>query len=452
MKRLLFFLSLLTLPSLLNAQTLTVNDIGVMHRLKMRIQFSDEREAHVVPADILPAKVLETELLDVSGSPLYEVPPWLKRFTNLRKLDLSDSSLGKESAIAVATLAELSNALQAMPQLNVLNLADNPLFSHAADQSLAPVWQSLPHLSKLNLSNTQGTAKNYGSLAALTALSELNLSRNRIGNELAGLELNKLRKVIYLNLSGNSMSTFPEQGLPTTVLQQLDMSDNSLKEIPFVDMPELESWNLQGNGAVRLAFRYGSSFLITKIRQLIYDSGSNYDNLSKLPKGLPEKVRSNACAQGKIKIGQYADNCDGTVTDTTTGLMWKQCSEGLSGVHCEEGEAKKYTWDDAVSRFKNVEYADYNDWRLPTIDELKTLVYCSNGVKDKDNGECNDGSKKPTTINQQAFPNTPATSVWSGSPHAYYTGNAWKVHFNYGNSYSNDRSSSYAVRLVRGGQ
>ena len=450
MKRLLFSLSLLALPALLNAQTLTVNDIGVMHRLKMRIQFAGEREAHVVSADILPAKVLEAELLDLSGRPLYEIPPWLKRFTNLRKLNLSDTSLGKESSIAVDTLAELRNVLQAMPQLDVLNLADNPLFSHAADQSLASIWQSLPHLRKLNLSNTQSTAKNYGSLAALTALSELDLSRNRIGNELAVLELNKLRKVIYLNVSDNGMSTFPEQALPTMVLQQLDMSNNSLEEIPFVDMPELESWNLQGNRTVRLAFRYGSSFLMTKIRQLIYDSGSDYDKLSKLPKGLPEKIRTNVCSQGKVEIGQYFDNCDGTITDTATNLMWKRCSEGLSGVNCEEGEAKKYTWDDAVSRFKNVEYADYKDWRLPTIDELKTLVYCSNGVKNKDDGECNDGSEKPT-INQQAFPSTLSHYYWSETPSTNRK-EAKAVRFNDGLSYGRKKRNIYAVRLVRSKQ
>ena len=453
MKKLLFSLSLLLLPSLLNAQTLTIDDIQVMHKQKMRVQFADDSEAHVVAADTAPARLLEAELFDVSGSPLYEVPPWLKRLTNLRKLDLSGSHLGEESSIVAATLAELSETLQAMPQLDALNLADNPLFGQASEQSLAQVWQALPQLRKLNLSNTQGKAQNYGSLAALTKLSELDLSRNRIGNELAVLELNNLRRVEYLNLSGNGMSNFPEQALPTTLLRQLDMSDNSLEEIPFVDMPELESWNLEmkDHGSVRLTLRYGSSFLVKKIRWLKYNSGSDYDNLSKLPKGLAEKIRTNSCAQGKIEIGQYLDNCDGTVTDTKTGLMWKRCSEGLSGMNCEEGKVKRYRWDDAVQRFKDVEYAGHADWRLPSIDELKTLVYCTNGVKDKDDGRCNDGSKEPT-INQQAFPNTEAGRYWSSSPNAYYSGHAWLVSFSYGHSNFEDRGNHFAVRLVRGGQ
>jgi hypothetical protein len=148
-------------------------------------------------------------------------------------------------------------------------------------------------------------------------------------------------------------------------------------------------------------------------------------------------------------IGQYIDHGDGTATDTKTGLMWKRCSEGLAGDNCEDGKAKEYTWNDAVERFKNVEYAGYSDWRLPTIDELKTLVYCSKGKNEYD--YCKDGSEAPM-INQQAFPNTEATWFWSGSPYAGYSDGAWYVYFNYGNSGNDYRDDNLAVRLVRGGQ
>jgi hypothetical protein len=147
---------------------------------------------------------------------------------------------------------------------------------------------------------------------------------------------------------------------------------------------------------------------------------------------------------------RYIDHGDGTITDTETGLMWKRCLEGLSGVNCEEGEIERYTWDEAVKRFKDVAYAGYTDWRLPTIDELKTLVHCSKGVNKK-NGWCNKGSEKPT-INQQDFPNTKALRVWSGSPYAYLSDYAWYVYFSNGYSGASSRSYRYAVRLVRGGQ
>jgi len=129
--------------------------------------------------------------------------------------------------------------------------------------------------------------------------------------------------------------------------------------------------------------------------------------------------------------------------------MWKRCLEGLSGVNCEEGEVETYTWDEAVKRFKDAAYAGYADWRLPTIDELQTLVHCSKG-KNPD-GSCKAGSETPT-INRQAFPNAGVSRVWSGSPYANYSDIAWYVGFNIGGSSASLCDFAFAVRLVRGGQ
>jgi hypothetical protein len=77
-------------------------------------------------------------------------------------------------------------------------------------------------------------------------------------------------------------------------------------------------------------------------------------------------------------------------------------------------------------------------------------VYCSNGIKDKDNGKCNDGSEKPP-INRQAFPNTLSNWYWSGAPYAGSSDGAWGVDFDYGFSSFipyrfGGRSNDYAVR------
>ncbi len=461
MKKIIFSLCCCLLPSLCAGQDLfTVDDIRIMHDAGIKVAFPGQRTAQVLPTRTSPRDLLRVEMLDFSGSSLYRVPPWLKRFTNLRRLDLSKNHLDADS--------DLLETLQAMPKLDVLNLSNNPLFAKepAASQSLEPIWQQLTELGELYLSGTQGTAQNYGSLAPLQSLTILDLSHNRIKNEVSTLELNKLSDLQELKLSHNGISRFPGTELPVQSLQSLDLSHNDLTEIPYVAMNALRIWDLQGNGSVRLADDYGDMFSLKSIKKLQYDSGSDYDNLSTLPEGLRKKFesiatrekerlrkqRELACSKGEtIKIGQYIDNCNGTVTDTKTGLMWKRCSEGLSGVNCEQGKAKEYEWNDAVQRFKKVQYAGYADWRLPTIDELKTLVYCSNGVKDKDDGECNDGSEKPT-INQQAFPNTLSGWYWSGSPNALNSDNAWDVNFNYGYSSANYRNLNVAVRLVRGGQ
>ncbi|WYD79286.1 MAG: DUF1566 domain-containing protein [Candidatus Electrothrix gigas] len=172
--------------------------------------------------------------------------------------------------------------------------------------------------------------------------------------------------------------------------------------------------------------------------------------LKKQPSGRIDLSYLQRGGQGDKTIGQYIAHGNGTVTDTKTGLMWKRCSEGLSGDNCEDGKAERYNFDKAVEKFKSVKYAGYADWRLPTIDELKTLIYCSKGVRDKESGSCHEGSERPT-INQQAFPNT-WKWYWSGSPLASSSDYAWYVSFFSGNSVALNRSFSYAVRLVRGGQ
>ncbi|MCX7076241.1 MAG: DUF1566 domain-containing protein [Methylococcales bacterium] len=55
------------------------------------------------------------------------------------------------------------------------------------------------------------------------------------------------------------------------------------------------------------------------------------------------------------------------------------------------------------------------DWRMPTIYELKTLVYCSDGKYDTD-GSCINYKSVEPTINSTYFPNTLSGWYWSSSP------------------------------------
>jgi hypothetical protein len=138
----------------------------------------------------------------------------------------------------------------------------------------------------------------------------------------------------------------------------------------------------------------------------------------------------------------------GIVEDTRTKLQWQRCSLGQTwtGTTCA-GEAKKYDWNEA----RHIAPAE---WRLPTKEELASLVYCSSGQpaywKPPSKG-CEGAYGKPT-IWSAAFPNTPEWNFWSSSPYAYDPSNAWGVNFY--NGYVNVSNKNYAnyVRLVRGGQ
>jgi hypothetical protein len=61
----------------------------------------------------------------------------------------------------------------------------------------------------------------------------------------------------------------------------------------------------------------------------------------------------------------YRDNGDGTVSDLNTGLMWQ----------ADPGE--KRSFDDARAGARRCRTGGYEDWRLPTIKELYSLILFS---------------------------------------------------------------------------
>ena len=78
-----------------------------------------------------------------------------------------------------------------------------------------------------------------------------------------------------------------------------------------------------------------------------------------------------------------------------------------------------------------------SDWRMPTVDELHSLVH---------HGRVN------PAIDTDYFPHTSPFHFWSGSPSAYYSNRAWGVWFSGGGAHHGYRSDVGRVRLVRGGQ
>ena len=123
----------------------------------------------------------------------------------------------------------------------------------------------------------------------------------------------------------------------------------------------------------------------------------------------------------------FVDNGNGTVTDTSTGLMWQQAT--ASGT---------YTWKAALSYCEGLTLAGYTDWRLPNIKELRSIV---------------DYDSYAPAIDTDYFPDTVSSDCWSSTTFAYGTGDAWGIYFYNGYDYgSYSKSSSYYVRAVRGGQ
>jgi len=135
-------------------------------------------------------------------------------------------------------------------------------------------------------------------------------------------------------------------------------------------------------------------------------------------------VRSGQCGE----FGNFVANGDGTVTDMETGLMWQQ------------GTAPSiYSWQEALFYCENLTLASHNDWRLPNVNELHSIV---------------DYSTYDPSINTDYFPNTESSGYWSSTTSwAHYPDYAWCVGFSGGHVGHGDKSAYGGyVRAVRGGQ
>lgn len=123
------------------------------------------------------------------------------------------------------------------------------------------------------------------------------------------------------------------------------------------------------------------------------------------------------------------------VLDRSTGLQWKHCVEGRYGMICGLGEAEEMNWQQALQAAAASTHAGYDDWRLPNINELNSLLELA--------------CWSPAI--SASFNNTPAVWHWSSTTEALHPSSAWAVDFNTGDSQANQKLFLGVVRLVRGG-
>jgi hypothetical protein len=122
--------------------------------------------------------------------------------------------------------------------------------------------------------------------------------------------------------------------------------------------------------------------------------------------------------------GRFVDNGDGTITDNCTGLMWQKESAPNPG---------SWTWQNALKYCDNLKLAGYEDWRLPNIRELLSMV---------DYGRLN-------PCNDPVFQSW-GQWYWSSTTWIAQT-DAWAVFFFRGESTPGNKFGTADARAVRGG-
>jgi len=135
---------------------------------------------------------------------------------------------------------------------------------------------------------------------------------------------------------------------------------------------------------------------------------------------------------------RYDMRANGTVVDRKTGLTWMRCALGQTWKNAAcTGGVSAYTWQGALQAADSTIFAGLNDWRLPNLKELYSLV----------ENRC-----YSPAINLTAFPDATDDWFWSSSPYADFSYNAWIISFYFGYDNDDSKNSSFAVRLVRGGR
>ncbi len=142
-------------------------------------------------------------------------------------------------------------------------------------------------------------------------------------------------------------------------------------------------------------------------------------------------VQDAAVTTGCPTSGRFLDNGDGTVTDTCTGLMWQQDTADTNGDGSRDWPSDLETWCGALKYCEELRFAGYEDWRLPNVRELESLVHygAENGI-------------------DSVFRVT-AGSYWSSTTDARSTNAAWYL-FSGGGSGTNGKDVVYFVRATRG--
>lgn len=126
---------------------------------------------------------------------------------------------------------------------------------------------------------------------------------------------------------------------------------------------------------------------------------------------------------------------DAQVLHTTTQLVWQRCAQGQQwdGTTCT-GQAKKYTWQEALQLAHEANDESQAGWRLPNVKELASVT---------------DRLCVRPAINETFFPNTPPDDFWTSTPSLTDTQRAWVVAF-FNSSHSIKQKDRFVyVRLVK---
>ena len=172
------------------------------------------------------------------------------------------------------------------------------------------------------------------------------------------------------------LAGYKDWRLPTIkeLYSLIDFRGSSFLEIPYIDTKYFDfrfGGDLPGERLIDAQYWSSTEYVGTTMGGDATVFGVNFADgrikgypRDRGPGGQPNQqfvryVRGNP-DYGK---NQFVDNGDGTITDQSTGLQWLKADS-----------PEPMDWEAALAYAENMDFAGYDDWRLPNAKELQSIV------------------------------------------------------------------------------
>jgi hypothetical protein len=140
------------------------------------------------------------------------------------------------------------------------------------------------------------------------------------------------------------------------------------------------------------------------------------------------------------KMRSYSSSPAGIVKDNVTGLQWQDNTSSVkkpwqTRENYDNQDYDNTSGDTAVNYCAALQIEGYDDWRLPSIQEVQTLV---------------DDGQEDLTITPGVFSYFESVDYWSTNTNRGKENEAFDVYFGYGYTTDSPKFLEYYVRCVRG--